>query len=356
VSTDLITDQRVSKVCNSLMSNGYAVYLVGRQKKISQKMEARDYECKRFKLWFNKGFLFYANLNIRLFFFLLFNQANVLLANDLDTLPANYLVSKLKAIPLVYDSHEYFTEVPELENRNRVKKVWERLESFILPKLNYAYTVSQKIAVAYKVKYGTEFKLVRNFPIYQTQVIEDDHQNVILYQGALNIGRGLEELIEAMRFVDSAKLWIVGAGDIEEALKQKSKELGLENKIEFLGRMEPNQLKRITMKAKLGVSLEKQLGLNYAYALPNKIFDYIHAGTPVLYSSLEEVVSTLKGHQVGEELKSQEPKQLAQQLNQMLNSEIYDQWVSNCKNAAKLFNWQKEEPTLLAIFDQALSN
>lgn len=356
MSTDLITDQRVSKVCNSLMANGYQVFLLGRAKKSSQTMATRDYQCKRFKLWFNKGFLFYANLNIRLFFFLLFNKANALLANDLDTLPANYLVSKIKAIPLVYDSHEYFTEVPELENRPRIKNIWERIESIILPNLRYGYTVSHKIAVAYKEKYGLTLRLVRNFPIYQPQELVSNKQQVLLYQGALNMGRGLEELIESMQYVVAAKLWLVGAGDIENDLKQKSKELGLEHKIEFLGRLEPKELKSITMKAKLGVSLEKQLGLNYTYALPNKIFDYIHAGTPVLYASLEEVVTTLEGYQVGQELVSHHPKQLAQQLNEMLNSTNYDDWLSDCHKAAKIFNWQKEEPNLLAIFEHALSN
>ncbi|MEQ8625734.1 MAG: glycosyltransferase [Vicingaceae bacterium] len=356
VSSDLTTDQRVAKVCSSLHNANYEVMLLGRKLASSPPLSKRNYPCNRFDLWFNKGVLFYANLNIQLFFYLLFKKSDGLLANDLDTLPANYLVSKIKNIPLVYDSHEYFTEVPELQNRPFVKGVWERIEKAILPKLQFAITVSEKIAEIYFQKYGCEFKLVRNFPIYREHSDTIENKEIILYQGALNAGRGLEELIESMQFIDTAELWLAGAGDLVDELKKLVAELNLESKVKLLGRLTPDELKRITQKAKIGVSLEKKLGLNYTYALPNKIFDYIHAGVPVLYSSLEEVVTTLRGYNVGEELKSHEPQKLAQQLNEMLNSPNYAQWEINCNLAAKELNWQKEEPHLLAIFKAAFSN
>lgn len=356
VSSDLTTDQRVAKVCNSLHLANYSVQLVGRKLATSTALAKRGYSCRRFNLWFNKGFLFYANLNVRLFFYLLFRKTDALLANDLDTLPANYLVSKLKNIPLVYDSHEYFTEVPELQDRPFVKGIWERLEKVILPKLQFAITVSEKIAKTYFEKYGCEFKLVRNFPIYQEQSTNTGKKEVVLYQGALNADRGLEELIESMQFIDSAELWLAGAGDMVQKLKNRVNQNQLDHKVKFLGRIAPADLREITRQAKIGVSLEKERSLNYAYALPNKIFDYLHAGTPVLYSALEEVVTTLEGYQVGQELKSHEPQKLAQQLKEMLNSPDYAQWEINCNLAAKELNWQKEEPSLLATFKAAFSN
>ena len=120
VTNDLVSDNRVHKVCTSLESMGNKVLLIGRKFSNSHSVN-RDYKIKRFSLLFNKGPLFYAEYNFRLFFLLLFSRADIYLANDLDTLYANYLASKIRGKVLVYDSHEYFTEVPELIGRNFVR-------------------------------------------------------------------------------------------------------------------------------------------------------------------------------------------------------------------------------------------
>ncbi|MCA1760901.1 MAG: hypothetical protein LC658_14130, partial [Bacteroidales bacterium] len=114
VTSDLVSDNRVHKTCTTLGEMGFEVLLVGRKLAGSQPLSPRNYQTKRIKLFFNKGPLFYACFNFRLFCLLLFSKCDLLLSNDLDTLPANFLASKLKNKPLVYDSHEFFTEVPEL--------------------------------------------------------------------------------------------------------------------------------------------------------------------------------------------------------------------------------------------------
>jgi len=350
VSSDLSTDQRVQKVCNTLATNNFEVLVLGRQLPHSPKFGSLNYSHKRFRLWFNKGALFYANLNVCLFFTLLFSKSNILYANDLDTLLANYLVSKLRSKPLVYDSHEYFTQVPELVNRPSVQRIWERIEKAILPKLKHCITVTEQIAKVYKKKYNTHFAVMRNFPLLQDQQLEEK-ENFIVYQGALNVGRGLEELIAAMPFVN-AKLWIAGAGDIEDQLRQKVQDSNLSDKVIFLGRLDPIELRGYTQKAKLGMSIEHKMGLNYTYALPNKIFDYIHCETPVLYADLIEVKKVLHGAAIGEELESYESKVLAQQINHMLESANYKGWQQNCLKLRKELNWQQEEKVLFKMMDQ----
>ena len=317
VSSDLSTDQRVQKVCNSLASYGLEVEVFGRRLPSSLKFHTEKYNSKRFKLWFNKGILFYANLNIRLFVKLLFTKVEVLYANDLDTLLANYLVSKIRNKPLIYDSHEYFTEVPELAQRPSVQRIWVRIEEAILPKLTNCITVTEKIAEVYNQKYGAHFAIIRNFPLLQElELVEEE--NFIIYQGALNVGRGLEELIAAMPHVE-CNLWIAGEGDIENQLRQMVQDSNLSDKVIFLGRLTPDELKRYTLKAKLGVSIEHKMGLNYTYALPNKIFDYIHCQTPVLYADLVEVKKVLSEVAIGEELEGYQPEILATQINRILN-------------------------------------
>ncbi len=354
VTNDLCTDQRVHKVCCSLQQNGYQVLLVGRRLSNSPKLGSRAYETKRFKLLFENGPLFYLSYTLRLFWFLSFQKFHAVLSNDLDTLLANYWVSKLKSKKLVYDSHEYFTEVPELINRPKIQKIWLKIESTILPNLKNCYTVSQKIADEYNSKYRINMEVVRNFPIskYSLPTSNKEKENLILYQGALNVGRGLEELILSMQFISNAKLLIAGSGDIEYELHELTSKIGVSDKVEFLGRLSLLELFQVTRRAKLGVSLEKDLGLNYRYAVPNKIFDYIHANVPVLYSPLVEVVDLLSSYLVGETLINHEPRSIAQQINNMLISEMRSLWESECKRAAEEFNWEKEEKKLLQIVNR----
>ncbi len=350
VSNDLATDQRVHKVCESLIRHGYEIMLLGRKLSHSPDLTDRPYRFRRFRLPFNRGILFYLFLNLRLFLFLLFKKKGILLSNDLDTLPANYLVSKIRNFPLVYDSHEYFTEVPELIDRKGTKKVWLAIESAILPKLKHAYTVSSLIAKAYKLKYSISMEVIRNFPLTKS-VQSGVKQDYIIYQGALNIGRGLEELITAMQWVEEVQLLIAGSGDIERELKNLVLTLQLKNKVVFLGRVSPNELHVITQKARLGLSIEKDMGLNYRFSVPNKIFDYIQAEVPVLYSPLTEVMDLLAPYLLGESLNSHEPKVLANQINSMLKSENYSLWEKECLRAKQEFNWQSEEPKLIKIFN-----
>ena len=154
-------------------------------------------------LLFEKGPLFYAEFNFRLFLRLLFSSAEIILSNDLDSLPASYLASKIRRKKLVYDSHEYFTEVPELINRPAIQNTWRRIEKAILPNLKNAYTVCDSIANAYNKQYGTTFQVIRNLPfrndrieIPQDKIIQKEGAKIVLYQGALNLGRGLEYAIK----------------------------------------------------------------------------------------------------------------------------------------------------------------
>ncbi|SNR77598.1 glycosyltransferase [Lutibacter flavus] len=355
VTNDLVTDQRVHKVCTTLASMGFDLLLIGR--KFSDSIEIdRPYKTIRFKLIFNKGFLFYAEYNLRLFIKLLFTKKDILLSNDLDTLLPNYLVSKVFRKKLVYDSHELFTEVPELINRPFVQKIWLKIEGNILPKLNNCITVSDSIAKYYNKKYNTNFSLIRNFPIKLSNnqkgnfPFEIYNSNIILYQGALNKGRGLELIIETMQFIDNSILVLIGNGDIVDELLEKVKILGLEKKVRFISKIAPNELSSLTKLADLGLSIEEDLGLNYRFALPNKLFDYIQANIPVLVSNLPEMKNIISKHTVGEVIKSRTPKKLANQIDQLL-SKGKSHFENNLEKASSELIWEHEEKKLIEIFE-----
>ena len=351
VTNDLSTDQRVAKVCTTLFHNNFEVLLIGRKLKNSKTVE-RKYKTKRFNLIFNSGFLFFAEYNFRLFFFLLFSRKDILLANDLDTLLPNYLVSAIQRKKIVFDSHELFPEIPELLARPTVKKIWLSLEKSILPKLKNNYTVCNSIANFYKNKYNTSFETIMNLPTKKEVKkgafsFETNGKKIILYQGALNIGRGLENLIETMKFLEHHLLVIIGDGDICKSLKERVSHEKLTHKVIFLGKIAPKELHTLTPLADLGISLEEDLGLNYRFALPNKIFDYIQAEVPVLVSNLPEMSTIVNQYNVGEIAQNRTPKILAEQIEQVLKKDF----TKELKNAKEGLIWEKQEDKLLAIFN-----
>lgn len=350
VTNDLTTDQRVDKVCCTLQKKGFHILLIGRKLKNSKPLN-RSYRTKRMRLLFNKGFLFYAEYNFRLFFMLLFSKKEVLLSNDLDTLLPNFLVSVLQRKKLVYDSHELFPEIPELVHKPLIKKCWSLLEAWILPKLKKTYTVCESIAVFYNEKYNTNFKTILNLPTKKEVELgrfsfDSKGKKIIVYQGAINIGRGLELMIDTMQFLDDAIFVIVGHGDIFDDLIAHVKNKNLNNKIHFLGKIAPKKLHKLTPLANLGISFEEDLGLNYRFALPNKIFDYIQAEIPILVSNLPEMKQIVLQHHVGEVIQNRNPEFLAKQIEALLEKNF----LNELKKAKKEFIWENQEEKLLGIF------
>jgi len=358
VINDLVTDNRVHKVAVSLQKMGFQPVLIGRLLPESHPVD-RDYQTHRMKLMFRKGPLFYFGYNFRLFFYLLKSKIDVFVANDLDTLPANYLASRIKRKPLVYDSHEYFTEVPELIGRPVVRAIWTGLEKLLVPQVDAAYTVCDSIADVYSDLYKVNFEVVRNLPVCADSEKAEHSKKpegkpkVILYQGALNLGRGIESAIRAVQFLEGAELWLAGDGDITQQLKQLVGDLKLEAKVKFLGRLPISELNAITRQADLGISLEEDLGLNYRFALPNKLFDYIQAGVPVLVSNLPEMKRIVEHYQIGVVAETHQRKELASIITAALSDqEKIAVWKQNLRIAAKELCWENEEKILQKIYNR----
>ena len=345
VSNDLVSDQRVHKVCSTLMEMGFKILLLGRKFHVSEELQ-RPYETHRFSLLFNKGPLFYAEFNIRLFCFLLIHKKCILLSNDLDTLLPNFLISKLKGNDLIYDSHELFPEVPELQNRPFVKKLWELIERLILPKIKHAYTVCRSIADHYRKQYGLQMQVIRNVPFREANGELPKRTKTLIYQGGLNPGRGLELAIDALKYLKDYTLMIVGEGETMEDLKQLAAECRVADRVDFVGRVPYEQLSKYTAKASVGLLLEEPVGLSFQYALPNKLFDYIHADLPFIASDLIEVRNIVHKFGVGQILKERTPKALAKQI------ESLPPFDKNCYDQAKTeLCWQKEQYVLKEVID-----
>jgi glycosyltransferase involved in cell wall biosynthesis len=361
VTNDLYTDNRVNKICLFLMEQGYKVTLIGRIKAESTPLNDRPYSTKQFKLLWEKGPKFYAAYNIRLFFYLLFRRADLLVANDLDTLAANYLASKFKLkTKLVYDSHEYFTQVPELIHRPKTQKIWERIEGFIFPRLQTVYTVNQSIADIYAQKYEKHVRVVRNIsPTWNPDRIPSrkelglpENQFLVILQGAgINVDRGAEEAVEAMKLLTDVTLLIVGSGDVMDTLKGMVQVHNLQDKVLFFGKRPYSEMMAFTYHSDLGLTLDKPTSDNYRYSLPNKVFDYIHAETPIIGTNLVEVAHVITTHHVGTVIDELTPETLARAIrNYQEHPDLLQTQKANCRVAAATENWENEREVLKQIY------
>jgi glycosyltransferase involved in cell wall biosynthesis len=361
VTNDLVIDQRVHRTVMTLLETGAKPLLIGFRRRGSGPVQGRPYATRRFNPFFKQGFLFYVCVNLRLFFFLLFRRSVMLVSNDLDTLPAVYLVAKIKHKPLVFDSHEYFTGLPELAGRRFVRGVWETLERILLPGIRYGYTVCQSISEAYHTRYGIRLAVVRNLPVSAGSVaaierpVEKSQRNdLIIYQGALNMGRGLEAMIRAMAYLEKYCLQIFGEGTITGELIRLRDTLSLGDRVAFMGRIPFDELRMHTRRASLGLSLEENLGLNYYYALPNKLFDYIQAQVPVLVADLPEMRRIVTSYGIGQVVRDRTPELLARQVEEMMSSgEQRAVWKKNLRTAAAELCWEKEVDKLRDVYRNA---
>jgi len=365
VTNDLSTDQRVHKTCLTLQACGYDVVEYGRILPASLPLE-RPYKTVRIKHFFHRSALFYAEYNIRLFFYLLFHPVKLIFANDLDTLPAAFLASKIKRCRLIYDTHEYFTETPELTGRPKVQRIWKTIEASIFPHLEDIITVNQSIAELYQQQYNKKLHVVRNIPpdieIDCTPGREElglptDKRLLILQGAGINIDRGSEEACLAMQYINDCVLLIIGSGDVFPVLKKIVTEKGLEDKIIFKPKMNAVELRKHTRLADLGLTLDKDTNINYRYSLPNKLFDYIHADVPVLSSGLPELKKIIEKHDIGYFIENHDPEVIAVTIRTIFqHPEVYAIKKSNLAEARAEFNWNQEQKTLMNVIKQNTQN
>lgn len=406
VSNDLSFDQRMHRICNSMSVAGYDIVLIGRQLKQSKPLEIKLFIQTRLQyLIFSKGKLFYLEYSIRLFFFLLFQRFDAICSIDLDTSVPGILACKLKSKPHVFDAHELFSHTPEVQRRPGIQKIWLKIQRFTFNNSTANYTVGSAIALWFQEKYQKPVSVLRNMPIgnidqrgrFLEATVQSNANNkkddpmvassnkimrgstevhltnnisihtlphstiellknrqFILYQGALNEGRGLEILIRAMHQIP-CDLVLAGEGDLSQSLGEQVSSENLQHKIFFLGMLDPSQLPALASLAYLGFNVSENAGLSYYLSLNNKFFDYVQAHLPSLVNPFPEYEKLLGDFQVGL-LTEPTVESIVRQANEMLtNQKLYQKIQSNCKDAARNWIWKNEEPQLIEIYKTLFS-
>lgn len=352
--SNLYTDQRIEKVCKTLFDSGYDIELIGNDWGGSEKME-RPYPFGRIKIksktlktaYFEFNWKLYKELKKKV------DKNTILHANDIDALLPNYLISKKLNIPLVFDSHEIFTEMPAIQNRFS-QKVWRVLEKSIVPKIKFMMTESESYAEWFHEKYNVNPVVVRNIPrkILSIPEIPENNPKVILYQGAVNQSRGIDKVIVAMHFIQDAVLKIAGDGPKKKEYENLVIKEKLQDKVFFLGKLKPENLREVTKTADAGFSLEENNGVSYYYSLPNKVCDYIQSRVPLVMINFPEMLRIKEQFDIGEVITDHEPENIANALNKILDRGRLD-YKEELEKAAKVFCWENEEVKILQLFEKA---
>lgn len=357
----------MQRICTSLANAGYDILLIGRKMKSSVELKKEAFTQKRMHCLFNKGFLFYTEYNLRLFFYLLFARMEAVCAIDLDTILPCYIVSVLRRKKRVYDAHELFTEMKEVITRPLVKKTWLAIEKFAVPRFKYGYTVSHSIAEEFHKRYNVSYEVIRNMPLSiklhdlnlqnrETSSTNKAQEKIILYQGAVNEARGLENLIDAMQDV-GAVLHIYGDGNIYKKIEKLILDKELKNKIILKGKLAPEKLRQVTEDAYIGINLVEPVGLNQVYSLANKFFDYIQTGIPQVTMNFPEYKKINDEFNVAVLVNTVNEKEIADAINLLLkNKVLHDTLKNNCTAAREILNWQHEEKKLILFYTNVFAH
>jgi hypothetical protein len=257
-----------------------------------------------------------------------------------------------------------------------VQRLWQLVENFIVPRARLCYTVGPALARLFEQRHpGSRFAVVRNVPIGNEQLTRRNEQLLnttpplpathrplptLLYQGALNVGRGLAELLDAMPLVP-ARLVICGEGDLSAALRAQAGRLGLlaSGQVEFRGYVLPADLRLLTAQATVGIMLLENTGLSYYYSLANKFFDYVQAGIPQLCIDFPEYRALNEQHEVAALVPDLAPTTLAAALARLLPGgqpgTYYHLLADNCRQARPEWCWQEEEQVLVGLYRDVIN-
>lgn len=287
------------------------------------------------------------------------DHADIYHSNDLNTLPQGVICSKLRLKPkkLVYDSHEVQTS----RTGYNPKKI-KFFESFLLKFVDEMIVENHTRAKKNEELYGFYPKTLYNYSeLYDIEDKPDvdlhaelglpKDEKILLYQGGLQQGRGLELLIEMMPQVKEGTLVFVGAGKLEKTLKEMAANSPVSDRIKFIQRVHFKDLPSYTKQGYLGFQVLQNICFNHYSASSNKLFEYIMAHVPVISCNFPEVKAVVD-QGVGISVDSHDVNQIADAVNKLVGDEtLRNQYSEKCKEIKKIYNWENEKEKLLEVYN-----
>ena len=284
-------------------------------------------------------------------------------SNDLNTLPQGYLCAKVfRKKKLVYDSHEVQTSRTGYGNKKRYKY----LESFLTKRIDKMIMTTNTRADYTKKLYPyiDDMKVIHNYPFYTPDMSDkeidlyeildiDKSKPILLYQGGIQEGRGLEKIVEAIPMFKDGIIVFIGDGKLKPRLINMVEERKLQDKVRFMNKVPVNDLKYYTKNAYLGFQVLQNVCFNHYSAISNKFFEYMMAEVPVVAVDFPEIKRIMDEHPVGVCIDASKPEEIAKGVNLLLeDKKYYETAKKECKIARDIYNWDKEKKKFVEIYDK----
>lgn len=376
VLNNFINDSRIIREANTLGKNGFKVKVMALHQDGLKTEE--DFECFRVeriplktRSWGKRRFiqiLKYLEFFIKAVIRGLSFQPDIIHCHDITPLPVGYMIMiLLKRNPVfIYDSHELWSHASGVINRPGITRwVLRKMEHFFIRKADYVVTVSESIAHFLKKQDNLERTpyVIRNLPekkevqrksdILKKELGIATDKKIVLYQGAISKGRGLENIIKAIPYFEEKIIFvIIGGGPLKKKLQEMVNTTGIKNRVYFLDFVPYDRLLDFTNSAYLGIAAIENYCLSYYFSLPNKLFEYIQAEIPVVCSDFPEMKNVILDNKLGKVFNPEDPKEIAEVVNELLNDEIhYEICLNNVRKVKSEFCWEEEEKKLLEIYE-----
>ncbi|MHB8930819.1 MAG: glycosyltransferase [Melioribacteraceae bacterium] len=346
-------DSRITNLSNSLKEDGCKVSIISFDWFISSENFSND-ELKIFKLTKGKfSLFFYLRFALILIRELFKTNADLYFAEDLYTLPFVTAIAKLKRAKVYYNSRELYAFLGGLRNRPFLQSIVTRVEKFFITKVDLVLTTGEMDSEFIEKFYGIKNTLViRNIPLLQTPTAKIDFRKlynipddklILLYQGVLLEGRGVQMIMRTMVKLTNTVLVILGDGEQKNNFQKLAQQLNISERVFYAGTIGQRELINYTAGGDVGLSLIENISVSYYHALPNKLFEYIMAGLPVLCSDLPQMKKIVEEYQVGESISVENENNIYFTLKRWSESlELLKSYRNNCLLAAQKLNWQEE--------------
>lgn len=347
-------DSRITNLKTSLEKINCDVKVIGFDWTTPNFQVYRDDDTVVFKLSKTKfSILFYAKFKMLLLKELFRNEADIFFAEEIFSLPFVKIRTIFGKGKIYYNSRELYAFLGGLRNRKYLQMIFKLIERLFIKRVDLVLTTGEMDSEFLHNYYGINNTLViRNIPKLQTPDVKIDlHQKlnldrskkILLYQGVMIDGRGIELIIDQLEKIDNTVLVLLGDGERRKKWEQLALEKNVESKIYFLGTIPQNDLINYTAAADVGVCLIENISISYYHALPNKLFEYIMAGIPVISSSLPQMKRVVEQYNVGVCVDLEKTTNVSNDLNEMLSDESkLKTYKDNCKEAAQELNWDVE--------------
>lgn len=297
--------------------------------------------------------LFYLKFFIILTFELLKTKCDIYFAENVYALPIACIIGRLKKAKVYYNSRELYGFVGGLRNRKYIQKLMTLLEKMFINKVDLVLTTGEMDSEFLQKFYGINNTVViRNIPKMKLPEHKIDFhkmldiprdQFIILYQGVLIDGRAIKLLIQNLAKIPDTVFIVIGDGEKREEFEREAKNTGVHKRVYFLGAVPHNKLINYTSAADAGLCLIENISVSYYYALPNKLFEYINAGVPVLSSKLPQMEKIVNEYKVGTVIDLENKHDISSEINSFIqNKELLAGYKKNTERAARELNWDVE--------------